>query len=131
MVLCCKNRRSTESERVPEFYVRHKEPDDKWWFMTNIPIEWDKELITNNRIQEATKVSRSDEKLLLLIIDQIKNEKSRKPKTWQEIHKILIDKQKIGEIRWHVDITEMKANSIQKLYTRIQKKQKPNEESTT
>ncbi len=45
------------------------------------------------------KVSKSDEKPLLLTIDQIKNEKSRKPMTWQEIQQILVEKQKNGEIR--------------------------------
>jgi len=113
--------------RVPDLGVKHKEPDDKWWFMTNIPIEFDLEQITSNRNQDGTIVSRSDEKLLLLTIEQIKNEKSRKPKRWREIKEILVEKQKSGEIRWHLQISDMKTDSIARFYKRITEKENPSE----
>jgi len=110
-------------KRVPELHIRHKEPDDKWWDITEIPIKFNRELITRTNTTSNSKLTRNDEKILYVTIEPFRNPKKRKKKTWDEIQQILVEKQKNGEIDWHKDFKEMKALSISKFYRRMTEKQ--------
>jgi len=121
MVLCCKNRRSTESERVPEFYVRHKEPDDKWWFMTNIPIEFDKEALQKESTITSMKASKTAEKMAFLTIKQMITKKGMKRADWMTLIPELSEMQKKGEITFHIDLSTAKMNTISKWFNRMKK----------
>ncbi len=110
-------------KKVPELHIRHKEPDDKWWDITEIPIKFNQELITRTNTTSNSKLTRNDEKILYVTIESFRNPKKGKKKTWDEIQQILVEKQKNGEIHWHKDFKEMKALSISKFYRRMTEKQ--------
>jgi len=108
---------------VPELKIRHKEPKEKWWKKTEIPIDWDKELLARNTTISASKASRNDEKVLYVTIEPFRNPKSGRKKTWDEIHEILQEKQKEGDIHWHKQLSVVKPYSIQKFYKRMELKE--------
>jgi len=128
MVLCCKNRRSTKSERVPEFYVRHKEPDDKWWFLKNIPIEFDKEFDSKKAQETTTRSSKYDQKLVYIAIKELKSHKGEKKLNWTEVCQEMANKQKNGEISYHYDFSKGKANTVAHIFYELRKTYE-NEES--
>ncbi len=110
-------------KRVPELHVRHKEPDDKWWDITEIPIQFNKELMTRSGSINFSKPSINDEKVLYYTIEPLREPKKGKKKTWDEVQQFLVGKQKNGEIHWHTDISMMKPFSIGKFYKRMSEKQ--------
>lgn len=114
-------------KRVPELHVRHKEPDDKWWDITEIPIQFNKELMTRSGSTNFSKPSINDEKVLFVTIEPLREPKKGKKKTWNEVQQILMVKQKNGEIHWHTDIGMMKPFSIGKFYKRVSEKQNESE----
>ena len=113
--------------RVPDLGVKHKEPNDKWWFLTNIPIEFDKELESKRTQDSTTRSSKYDQKVVYLAMKELKSQKGNKKLNWHDVCKEMAKKQQNGEIVYHLDFSTIKAGTIQKNYSRM-KQEFENEE---
>lgn len=113
---------------VPELHIKHKEPNDKWWFMTNIPIEFSKELESKRTTENQTKTSKYDLKVVYLAMKELKSQKGRKRLTWDEVCHEMEIKQKNGEVVYHSDFSTVKPNTIQHAFA-VMKKMFETEES--
>jgi len=107
--------------RVPELGVKHKEPNDKWWLMTNIPLEWDKEALQKESTTTSMKDSKTAGKMAFLTIKQMMAKKRMKRAEWITLIPELSEKQKKGEITFHIDLSTAKINTISKWFNRMKK----------
>ena len=89
--------------------------------MTDIPIEWDKELESKRTNENQTKTSKYDLKLVYLAIKELKSKKGSKKLTMPEICKEMAVKQKNGEIVYHSDFSTAKPNTIEHAYSKMKK----------
>ena len=105
--------------RVPELHTRHKEPDDKWGFMTNIPIEFDKEMDAKGSQETQTKSSKYNQKVVYPAIKELKSKKGKATLSWQEICQEMAKKQKNGEIIHHSDFSTVKLNTMIKTFANM------------
>ena len=105
--------------KVPELGIKHKEPDDKWWFLTNIPIEFDKEMDAKRSQETHARTSKYDQKVVYLAIKELKSKKGRTKLNWTEISQEMAKKQKNGEIIYTSDFSTIKPNTITKAYTKM------------
>jgi len=107
---------------VPQLNIKHKEPSDKWWIDTGIPIKWDKELLARSSSSVVGKTSKSDEKVLYATLSPLRNGKNGKVKSWKECHEVCIKLQESGEIHWSKKFSDMKSYSLQKFFKRVEDK---------
>ena len=107
--------------KVPELRVKHKEPKEKWWKLTKIPIEFDQEMLAKTGGKQPLKTSKSNEKLVYLLLKEMKTQKGRKKLDWKQICEVMSIKQKNGEITYHLDFSTIKAGTISSNYYRMGK----------
>lgn len=108
--------------RVPELHIKHKEPDDKWWTITGIPIQFDKELITKKQTGIKVKISKSAEKELYLVMTDLKFGKRGKKPTWDQVKPILAEMQENGEIQSTLDWNNISSQQVSSKYAKLKKK---------
>lgn len=106
-------------KKTPEYHLKHKEPNDKWWKMTDIPIDWNKDLINKSRTKETTKSTRNEEKIAYLAMKTLKEQKGKKRSGWKDICKKMAEKQKNGEVVFHLDFSIAKVGTVQKFFYRM------------
>jgi len=111
-------------------HIKHKEPDEKWWKMTGIPIVYDKEMIAKTNVTSSSKESKTNEKFLYLIMNEMKLEKGKKKMNWERIVDAMSEKQQKGEITYHLSFKTMKHNTLASIFSRMKKKYQ-NEENET
>jgi len=111
--------------KVEELGIRHKEPDDKWWKLTDIPIEFDQQLLSQST-SNTKKTSANDEKFVYLTIKDLKSRKGSKKLSWKQIREILSQKQENGEITFHLNFKTMTDSTLSKIYSRMRLKYEPN-----
>jgi len=104
--------------KVPELGIRHKEPDDKWWKMTGIPIEFEQEMFSKIT-QNPKKVSTNDEKLVYLTLKELRSQEGKKKLNWKQTCEIMSEKQENGEVMHHLDFKTMTDSTISKIYSRM------------
>ncbi len=104
---------------VPELKIRHKEPKEKWWKLTQIPIEWDKEMLAKSGTRQQIKPSKSNEKMLYFTIKELKSLKGSRKLNMKQICEVLAEKQKNGEITYHSDLTTTKPNTLAHIFYRL------------
>lgn len=119
---------SPRLKKVPELHIRHKEPDDKWWLLSEVPIEFDKELLTKSSATNAIKSTKTAEKLVYLSIKELKDQKGKKKMNWKMITERMSEKQKNSEITYHLPFSSMNPSTLTTIYSRMNKKHK-NEDS--
>ena len=112
-------------KKVPELHIRHKEPEDKWWKMTEIPIKSDQQMLSQST-QNPKKASTNDEKLVYLTVKELKSQKGNKKLNWKQIREIMAEKQKNGGITYHLDFKTMTDSTISKIYSRMRIKYESN-----
>lgn len=109
---------------VPQLNIKHKEPSDKWWLITGIPIKWDKELIeriANSNNSAIGKSTKSVDKLAYFTIKDLKDKMKGKQGIWDDVCKNAGLLQKNGELHHHLDFSTTKSNTIQKWFGRMKK----------
>jgi len=105
--------------------IRHKEPDDKWWKLTGIPIEFDKQMLS--QITTAPKkTSTNDEKLVYLTLEELRSRKGSKKLNWEQTCEIMAEKQENGELTSHLDFKTISASTLSKTYSRMRLKYESN-----
>ncbi len=104
---------------VPELKIKHKEPKEKWWKITQIPIEWDKEMLAKSGTRQQIKPSKSNEKMLYFTIKELKSLKGSRKLNMKQICEVLSEKQKNGEITYHSDLTTTKPNTLAHIFYRL------------
>ena len=117
----CKSGDDPKLRKVPTLHIKHKEPDEKWWKITGIPIEYDKDLLSNTKPTVTGKASKINEKMLYFTMKELKSQKGAKKVNMQQICKVLGEKQKNGELTHHIDFSEAKPNTVAHLFYRLQK----------
>jgi len=100
-------------------HIRHKEPDDKWWLLTDIPIQWDKEMLSNTSTTTALKTSKTNDKIVYLTMKELKEQKGKKKMNWKQVTDSMAEKQKNAEIVSHIDFSTVKTGTVQKWYSRM------------
>lgn len=105
-------------KKTLELHIRHKEPEDKWWTMTGIPIKFDQEMFSKST-QNPKKASTNDEKLVYLTLKELKSQKGNKKLNWKQTCEIMTEKQKNEEITYHLDFKTMTDSTISKIYSRM------------
>ena len=106
-------------KKVPELHIRHKEPDDKWWLLTDIPIEWDKEMLSKSSTTTSLKTSKTNDKIVYLMMKELKEQKGKKKMNWKQVTDNMAEKQKNAEIVSHIDFSTVKTGTMQKWYSRM------------
>ncbi len=106
---------------VPELKIRHKEPNDKWWKLTGIPIDWDKELITKTLSPSTTKSTKNQEKIAYLAVKELMTKNKMKKADWKILLPQLSEKQLNGEIVHHIEFATTKTNTVSKWMSRMKK----------
>jgi len=117
----CKSGDDPKLRKVPTLHIKHKEPDEKWWKMTGIPIEYDRELLEKTKPSPTTKESKGNEKMLYFTMKELKSLKGSKKLNMQQICKVLEEKQKNGELVYHTDFSTAKPDTVAHLYYRLKK----------
>lgn len=105
--------------KVPVLGVKHKEPDEKWWKMTGIQLEFDQELLAKSTTPHAPKTSKNDEKLVYLLLKELKSAKGRRKMNWKQIREVMSAKQKSGEITYHLDFNSTSDGTMSCNYSRM------------
>ncbi len=118
----CKSGDDPKLRKVPTLHIKHKEPDEKWWKKTGIPIEYDQEMITKTSVTSSSKESKSNEKLLYLTMKEMRLQKGKKKMAWEKIVQEMNEKQQKGEITYHLSFKTMKHNTLASIFSRMKKK---------
>ena len=107
--------------KVPELPIMHKEPSDKWWNITGIPIQWDRELIQKSSATPSSfgKSSKTNDKITYFTIKEIKTNGNRKEVGWKKIIEKMVEKQESGEITTHFGFKTVKPNTVQRWFSRM------------
>ena len=106
--------------KVPELKIKHKEPKEKWWKLTDIPIQFNKELTSKSTVS-TVKTSRNEEKIVYLIMKELKEQKGKRKMNWKQVTDMMAQKQKNGEIISRIDFSTGKVATIQKWFSRMRK----------
>jgi len=117
----CKSGDDPKLRKVPSLHIKHKEPDEKWWKITGIPIKYDQELLDKTKSTAMAKETKGNEKMLYLTMKELKSLKGSKKLNMQEICKVLGEKQKNGELVHHTDFSLAKSDTIAHLWYRLKK----------
>jgi len=107
---------------VPKLTHLHKEPDMKFHDLTGIKIEHDQNLIQKEKSTIESKTTVNNEKLIYFEIKEQKYPEKGKGKKWDEVIKILAEKQNTGEISYHLRFADMTTNMISAIYSRLKRK---------
>ena len=118
----CKSGDDPKLRKVPTLHIKHKEPDDKWWKITGIPIQYDKEMMAKLSVASKSKESKTNEKLLYFTMKDMRLQKGKKKMAWEKIVKEMSEKQQKGEITYHLPFKMMKHNTLASIYSRMKKK---------
>ena len=89
------------------------------WKLTQIPIEWDKEMLAKSGTRQQLKPSKSNEKMLYFTIKELKSLKGSRKLNMKQICEVLAEKQKNGEITYHSDLTTTKPNTLAHIFYRL------------
>ncbi len=116
---------SPRLKKVPELHVRHKEPDDKWWDITEIPIQFNQQ-IAKSYTTSNVKTSRNDEKIVYFTIKEIKSQKGKNRLDWNKICEKMSEMQKNGEVNHYIDFSTVKTNTVIKWFSRMKKEYETN-----
>jgi len=116
---------SPRLKKVPELHVRHKEPDDKWWDITEIPIQFNQQ-IAKSYTTSNVKTSRNDEKIVYFTIKEIKSQKGKNRLDWNKICEKMSEMQKNGEVNHYIDFSTVKTNTMIKWFSRMKKEYETN-----
>ena len=117
----CKSGDDPKLRKVPSLHIKHKEPDEKWWKLTGIPIKYDQELLDKTKSTATAKETKGNEKMMYFTMKELKSLKGSKKLNMQEICKILGEKQKNGELVHHTDFSTAKPDTIAHLWYRLKK----------
>ncbi len=118
----CKSGDDPKLRKVPTLHIKHKEPDDKWWKITGIPIEYDRDMLSKTNVSSSSKESKSNDRLLYLTINDMKMGKGKKKMNWTKITEAMAEKQQKGEITYHLSFSNMKPNTLGSIFSRMKKK---------
>ncbi|MGY5144395.1 MAG: hypothetical protein ACW9XH_07935 [Candidatus Nitrosopumilus sp. bin_32a] len=113
---------SPKLKRVPELHIRHKEPDDKWWAITGIPIQFDKKLKMKTLASPTKKSANYDEKFLYNTIVELKSRKGKEKLKWNDIIKVLSEMQENGDLIYRLSFNGMESNTISSIFSRLKTK---------
>ena len=108
--------------KIPKLYpvplspTKHKEPTDKWEFITKIPLNHDFSLIKKANAS-SNKASRADERDLFNIMTELK-----KKYKWSEVREKISIMQENGEVNSNLQFNAISDNQVSSKYSKLQKK---------
>jgi len=105
--------------KVPELRVKHKEPKEKWWKLTDIPIQFDKEMLTKSTTQNPIRTSKNNERMVYFTLKELKSRKGKEKLDWIKVCQNMSERQKNGDIIYHLDFATVKIGTISKAWTRM------------
>ncbi len=106
---------------VPELKIRHKEPKEKWWKITDIPIKFDQEMLSRTTTQNPIRTSKNNERMVYFTLKELKSRKGKEKLDWIKVCQNMNERQKNGDIIYHLDFATVKIGTISKAWTRMKK----------
>jgi len=115
----CRSGDDPKLRKVPTLHLKHKEPDEKWWKLTGIAIEYDKEMLEKSKPVTLNKTSKTNERMVYFTVLELKSKKGKQKLDWKGLVDVLAEKQEKGEITHHLHFKTAKLLTIQKWFSRM------------